>query len=236
MASLEAVMEALTRMDLAGLAGQRRELSDDEKLLRTRVYVEALAELSDADVLAAAVVITRSPNPYYPTPGQLIEAVRPRVSEDAAVTRGAVHAYDAIVESYAQGRGMGAADVYYAFGEIGVTAFLSAGGGPAFAYCEPGRDESFRLKRWTDAWREAAQAAAADGRALVAGADHRIETGAARRLIADVAARCPACGRTSSENGWWPERRCLDAWHKRAVHEMVNVGVVLGEMVQELKP
>jgi hypothetical protein len=164
-ASIEAVVEALTRMDLAGLAGARK-LTDDAKELRSEIYVEALADLSDADLKAAVLLAIRSARPYYPTPGQLLELVRPQVVVSAAITESAARDYENIVSLFEQGR----EPILSTMPQRVRVAFAAAGGRDAFEWCEP-KDRPFRLKRWTDAYVEAATAQGAQRAALEAGAD-----------------------------------------------------------------
>lgn len=149
MPSIEAVMDVLTRMDLAGLAGAgARALSDDEKELRAMVYAEALSALSDEQLRAAGLLATRAASPFYPTPGQLLELVRPRALDLAEQTREATEEYRRVCSLAERGRAPNEREM----SKPARLAYAAAGGNEAFSWCEPGRDEAFRLKRWMDAW------------------------------------------------------------------------------------
>lgn len=187
MASLEAVTEGLLKMDVSGLAGQgARPLSDDEKLLRTQVFREQFADLSDADFRAAVTLAIGNRKPFYPTPGQLREFVRPQVSVDAAVTREAERAYANIVDAYERGVSMGWRYVRDTYGPEAADAFMAAGGDSAFAWCEPGTDQAFRQKRFVECFRQQVEARHAERAALQAGADNRALThGEAKALLGD---------------------------------------------------
>lgn len=171
MASLEIVTEVLLRMDMAGLAGQgHRRFTDDERLMRTTVYLETLSDLSDEDVRAACSIAIKAANPFYPTPGQLRALVRPQSVVDAELEKSCIEAYTAVLACYESGGFLTRNMVEERWGRTAAIAFMFAGAA-SFEWCEPGRDQAFRLKRWTESYMSQSGADADRLRAIDAGAE-----------------------------------------------------------------
>ena len=152
MASLEAVTRALDYCEAAGLAARGGQLSAEALDRRVAVYADALSELSDAE-LDGAVRLAVKRGKFFPVPAEFLECARPDVVDRAEIQDRAHRVYRLIVGEFEDGKRP------CGLGPVASQAFSAAGGNAAFEWCEPGRDEQFRLKRFVDAYLLADEAA-----------------------------------------------------------------------------
>ncbi len=183
MAKLETVHAALTLFDTIW----PRDMTPKAVADRARAYELALRHLSDAEVTTAAVLCSRSCR-FYPVPADLIASVRPASQIAIEATANADRAYDEILSRYERGHQVGPRDIEEALGPEAAHAFCCAGGTAVFAWCEPGRDEGFRRKRFMEGYVEAFEDSQAQRDALEAGKAmpqqlNRAEAATALKLI-----------------------------------------------------
>lgn len=193
MASPEAVGDALEMLDLNW---PNHAPTDQKKLAkRLALYTDALSELSDADVIAAARVVVKREK-FFPPAGVLREAVRPAEVARADTQAQASAAYQRVLDCNTYTPEAGA---FWSFrqianevGQVAALAFTAAGGHEAFAAADPVGDQ-FRFKRFVEAFTLESDARAREGLALGAGAERRGLTHAeAREIIGRVAKPGPS--------------------------------------------
>lgn len=178
MASPQAVQAVLALFD----AIWPREKSDKTVEARTLAYELALRSLDDSELMAAAKIVTATER-FFPVPAVLIEAVRPKAKALVQYESEAHRAYAAILIAYEDGHAVGPREIEHRFGPEAAHAFCCAGGTAAFSWCEPGRDQAFRLKNFVEGYVESSEVAESERRAIGAGARKEIGRVEARRLL-----------------------------------------------------
>lgn len=155
MARVEAIEGMLRMLGAAGLVSDRA-LSAEEADARVMVFADALSDISDEAVLGAARVWLRT-SKYWPTPADLRAIVKPPALALAERSSDAERCYAKIVRAYESGMSLGFRQIRDADGYAAAVAFMAAGGDAAFAWCEPGRDQEFRHKRFVEEFAEQAE-------------------------------------------------------------------------------
>jgi hypothetical protein len=193
MASPEAVGDALEMLDLNW---PDKAPTDPKKLAkRLALYTDALSELSDDDVIAAARVVVKREK-FFPPAGVLLEAVRPAAVAKADVQAEAAAAYQRVLGCNTYTPEAGA---FWSFrqiadevGQVAAMSFTAAGGHEAFAAADPVGDQ-FRFKRFVEAFTLEAEARAREGLAIGAGAEARgLSRAEAREIMGRVAKPGPS--------------------------------------------
>lgn len=163
-----------------------RSLDDKARVEQIKAYSLALSDLADHELVSAAVIVSRRCK-FFPTPAEVLEAVRPAISEAVASEASANEAFVGVLAAYERGEQVGPREIRERWGQEAAHAFLCAGGTSAFEWCEPGRDQAFRQKRFVEGYVEASDDAAAQRLALEAGDKAREfshgEASAALKLI-----------------------------------------------------
>lgn len=188
MASPDAVKMVLKILDSAWPRPLDLEARDE----RNVVYYEALDDLSDEEVLAAAKLALKNER-FFPSPGVLREFVRPKVSVDAAITSEAAAAYERVLSCNYYTPESGAVWSYRQIrdeiGEAAAEAWAAAGGNSSFSWADE-TGASIRFKRFMDAYREYEESKHAQRAALHEGAVRReISHSEAKALLGGLADR-----------------------------------------------
>lgn len=132
--------------------------------MRSRVYVQALEDVPDERFRMAVGEALRTCR-FYPTPAELLQFAGTGTSaRNIALEARASEALDALLDAASRGelpdmRRHPDAAARHAFAVVGRHAF---------EWCEPGRDETFRRKRWLEAYVSAAEQEAAERRLGIA--------------------------------------------------------------------
>lgn len=190
MASVETVQAALSLFDTIW----PKALTPDAVIARAKAYELAVKDLSDVELTTAAVLCSRSCR-WFPVPADLISAARPIVSDDADVSAAAYTAYMEIIGKYEDGRRVGPSNIRAELGDEAAHAFMCAGGQSSFEWCEPGRDESFRWKRFLEGYQEAAEDSKSQRAALKAGDVVRgLSAGEASTILKQIQGKSGAPG------------------------------------------
>jgi hypothetical protein len=197
MASIEAVMETISRLDVAW----PRVMTDEAKAERALLYSEALSDLSDEEVIAAGKLATQRER-FFPAPGVLREFVQPKSVRAVGVQERAAKAYAEVLECHSTRMrpgvrflphdGGGARWSYRQIaeevGKAAAEAFIAAGGHEAFAATDPVGDQ-FRFKRFVEAFALAAEAEDKNGQLEAAGVKPReLDRGEAAAAMARIEA------------------------------------------------
>lgn len=164
MARVEAVEGVLRMLRAAGLVSDK-SLSAEDADSRVMVYTDALADISDEALLGAARVWLKR-SKYWPTPADLRSIVQPPALARAERSSDAERCYDRIIGAYERGINIGFRQIQDKLGHAAAVAFSAAGGESAFAWCEPGRDQEFRHKRFVEEFEEQSLGAEAGGLAM----------------------------------------------------------------------
>ena len=181
MASIQAVMAGLDLCDKVW----PREMSDQARKDRAKVYEGALSDLSDEDVLGAArLAVGRCK--FFPVPAELREFVRPAERQQSDSTDAAEEDYAAVMDCSTYTPDHGAwwsyEGIYRCLGAVAARAFRAAGGHEAFAVTT---GAEWRHKRFLEAHKLETEAQRKRGLALDAGATPtREEAEAAMQRIA----------------------------------------------------